>query len=338
MLAGMVWSAIGSASRRRWQRAAAGALAMLVLHASGCGPALRPDRLDADSAPRPGYREPAVFALGRVRPLDHPDFAPVADRGTPEAPVTGAPPGIYFLEPFEPQRIPVLFVPGIGGTPHDFRPMIAALDRARFQAWVYRYPTGVRLESAARLLRELLAELRRTYRFDALVVTAHSMGGLVARAYASEALADGEYPRVIVTFASPWEGHPWAAVGARLAVAPSPVWLDLSPGSEFLASLRRPLGHGGRRIPHYVFFAFRRDISLLMPQSSDGVIPVASQLPPWLQEQAERCWGYDATHVGILSDGAALDRYYAVLKSEADRIGAASSGTLESGKPSVIHL
>jgi len=325
MLAGMVWGAIGSAGRRRWRRAAAGALAMLVLHAGACGPVLRRDRPDADPGPRAGSGAPAGFALGRVRPLDHPEFAPVADRGAPGATVAEAPPGIYFLAPFDPQRIPVLFVPGIGGSPHDFQPVIAGLDRTRFQAWVYRYPTGLRLESAARLLGELLAELRRTYRFDALVVTAHSMGGLVARAYASEALADGEYPRVIVTFASPWEGHPWAAVGARLAVAPSPVWLDLSPGSAFLVSLRRPLGHGGRRIPHYVFFAFRRDISLLMPQSSDGVIPVASQLPLWLQEQAERCWGYDATHVGVLSDGAALDRYHAVLKSEADRLGATSS-------------
>ncbi len=30
-------------------------------------------------------------------------------------------PGLYFLEPFDPRRTPVLFVHGVSGTPRDFR-------------------------------------------------------------------------------------------------------------------------------------------------------------------------------------------------------------------------
>jgi hypothetical protein len=66
-----------------------------------------------------------------------------------------------------------------------------------------------------------------------------------------------------------------------------------------------------------VFFGYRRKASILTTESSDGVISIDSQIPPWIQDQAERYWGYNATHVGILSDELALDRYNAVLESTA---------------------
>jgi len=48
------------------------------------------------------------------------------------------------------------------------------------------------------------------------------------------------------------------------------------------------------------------------------IVPVSSQLPLWIQDQAERYWGYDATQVGILSHDPVLERYNRLLKSEAD--------------------
>ena len=89
--------------------------------------------------------------------------------------------GVYFLEPYDPRRVPVLFVHGIGGSPLDFRATIAALDRGRFQPWVFSYPSGVRLERAAEGLAGLVEGLARERGFSRLVITAHSMGGLVAR-------------------------------------------------------------------------------------------------------------------------------------------------------------
>jgi pimeloyl-ACP methyl ester carboxylesterase len=226
--------------------------------------------------------------------------------------------GIRVLEPYDASRIPVLFIHGIGGTPRDFRGMIEALDRTRFQAWVFSYPTGLRLRAASRTLSDRVAELQQEHGFEALFIAAHSMGGLVSRGYlvAAQQDATGASVRVLVTFASPWEGVPWARIGARLTPGAPGAWIDLSPGSEFLVSLRAPLQHAA----HHVFFAFRRGPSLLEHRSSDGAIALSSQLPQWLQEQAVRSWGYDAGHADILTDPAALRQFNLLLASEAERL------------------
>src|SRR5262245_37389039 len=69
-------------------------------------------------------------------------------------------PGIYLLEPCDPQRTPVLFVHGYDGSPRDFSYLIARLDTTRFQAWVYHYPSGLRLSTLAGHLETSLSELR----------------------------------------------------------------------------------------------------------------------------------------------------------------------------------
>jgi len=225
--------------------------------------------------------------------------------------------GIQMLEPYDPKRIPVLFVHGIGGTPQDFRAMLDGLDRTRFQVWVFWYSTGLRLGTASRALHASIAELQRKHRVDALFIVAHSMGGLVARGYLADALRDegGGPARLLVTLSSPWEGNEWAQAGARFMPGAPGVWTDLSPASDFLVALRKPVP----RVPHYVFYGYRRGPSLLTQQSSDGAITLSSQIPAWIQEQAERCWGFDADHVGVLSHRAVLERLNALLGSEADR-------------------
>jgi hypothetical protein len=297
----------------------------LLVQTAACGVAPRlggtPDVASAEAVL--GRR--IEVATGQIRTLDHPDFEHAAAGDavwSPLAMLEKGAAGIYFLEPYDPKRVPVLFVPGIGGTPRDFERTIESLDRSRFQAWVFFYPGGLRLHSTARLLGDVLTALQRQHRFETLFITAHSLGGLVSLGYLKSALGNGDYVKLIVTLSSPFEGHPWAAVGTQLMPAPVPSWSDLSPGSEFLAALRAPGPHGGRRVPHYVFFSFQRNVSMLIPQSSDGIVPVSSQLPVWIQDQAERYWGYDATHVGILSHGPVLERYNALLKSEADRLRA----------------
>ena len=318
-----------SCSRRlgsaRPRRAIAYTLAILVVtQASACGfarsPRVAPDLADAQTA----VEHSVHFTAGKIRELGNPAF----DRSNANdglwSPLTmiekvGA--GIYFLEPYDPKRIPVLYIPGIDGTPRDFQNMIESLDRSRFQAWVFHYPTGLRMRVVVRILHRLVDELRQKHGFDALFVTAHSAGGLVSRGYLKAMLRNGDqFVKLLVTFSSPWEGHRWAAVGTQYMFSPVPSWFDLSPGSEFLMSLREPLQHSGHSIPHYVFFGFRRTTSIVMTESSDGVIAMASQLPLWVQDQAERCWGFDAGHTGILSNGAALKRYDSLLKLEADRL------------------
>ena len=87
--------------------------------------------------------EPGVDALpnphlGELVALDAPRFSADAAATGSWRPVdflfdVGA--GIYFLEPDDPHRIPVLFVHGALGEPNDFGTLIAQLDpRAQDQA------------------------------------------------------------------------------------------------------------------------------------------------------------------------------------------------------------
>src|SRR4029077_18086630 len=73
--------------------------------------------------------------------------------------------GIYFTEPYDPARVPVLLVYGIGGTPQDFRYFSDHFDRKRYQVWFFHYPSGMRLERVARAMATGLNLLKQRYGF-----------------------------------------------------------------------------------------------------------------------------------------------------------------------------
>lgn len=95
--------------------------------------------------------------------------------------------GIYFCEPYDPQKIPVLFVHGLMSSPHAWIGFINELNsdqefRRRYQAWVFFYPTGSPIAGNALLLRRSLAELQKTYpNHKPMVVVGHSMGGILTQ-------------------------------------------------------------------------------------------------------------------------------------------------------------
>jgi hypothetical protein len=101
--------------------------------------------------------------------------------------------GIYMLEPFDPERIPVIMVHGLWSSPVTWMPMFNDLRsfqelRENYQFWFYQYPTGQPFWLSATQMREDLAALRQSLdpqrRFQALnhtVLVGHSMGGLVSR-------------------------------------------------------------------------------------------------------------------------------------------------------------
>ena len=92
-------------------------------------------------------------------------------------------PGVYLLQAYDPNKIPVLFVHGINGTPINFRFLIDHLDTSRFQPWVYYYPSGASLSLCAGHLSQIMDRLRLRFGFKKFFVVAHSMGGLVARGF-----------------------------------------------------------------------------------------------------------------------------------------------------------
>lgn len=81
------------------------------------------------------------YHVGQVVSLDDPRFSATNARWglwvPPEfLPDTGA--GLYFLQEYDRDKTPILFVHGSGGNPTDFRFLIEGLDRSRYQPWVER--------------------------------------------------------------------------------------------------------------------------------------------------------------------------------------------------------
>ena len=100
--------------------------------------------------------------------------------------------GLYMVQPYDPNRIPVLMVHGIWSSPITWMEMFNDLQsdpeiRSKYQFWFYMYPTGQPLTFAAAGLRERLKELRlrcdpygQNEKLDQMVVVGHSMGGLMS--------------------------------------------------------------------------------------------------------------------------------------------------------------
>jgi hypothetical protein len=227
--------------------------------------------------------------------------------------------GIYFLAPYDPERIPVLFVHGLAGTPQQLLPLMEGLDAERFQPWFYFYPSGFPLDRIAGHLSALLARLQVAHGFDALAVVAHSAGGLVARAavldYARETQRDDV--RLLVTLATPWGGQASAAgaAGARVELPPS--FQDMSPSSEFLRRLfYEDAGLGTLRplpdaVEFHMLIGFRmRSRSRI---ANDGTVTLASQALPAAQGQATSLRALDAGHVDILEHPDAKARVNELL-------------------------
>jgi len=123
--------------------------------------------------------QPAYFP--RVRPLIFGIVAMLrSDR-------VAARSGIYFVEPYNPNKIPILFVHGLMSSPHAWINFINELNRdpdfrRRYQPWVYFYPSGGPIAGNAIRLRRDLAEVAKRYQLKHnLVVVGHSMGGILTQ-------------------------------------------------------------------------------------------------------------------------------------------------------------
>ena len=101
--------------------------------------------------------------------------------------------GIHMREPFQPGKIPVVFVHGLASDPQTWSQLESDLQAdpailSRYQIWLFRYDTGEPFLSSAALLRRHLAAVRQTYdpmrcdpNLSQMVLVSHSMGGLLAK-------------------------------------------------------------------------------------------------------------------------------------------------------------
>jgi pimeloyl-ACP methyl ester carboxylesterase len=101
--------------------------------------------------------------------------------------------GLYMLEPFDSQKMPVVMVHGLWSSPITWMEMYNDLRsdplvRQHYQFWFYMYPTGQPFWLSATQMREDLAVMRRALdpsrqypALDQMVLVGHSMGGLVSK-------------------------------------------------------------------------------------------------------------------------------------------------------------
>jgi pimeloyl-ACP methyl ester carboxylesterase len=106
--------------------------------------------------------------------------------------------GIYLIHPYDPNKIPILFIHGLISSPISWQNLTNDLCSdpeilEHYEPWFFLYPTGQPvLESAAQLRQDLQTTQRL---FDPtgcavasrhVVVVAHSMGGLLAHTLVSD--------------------------------------------------------------------------------------------------------------------------------------------------------
>ncbi len=120
--------------------------------------------------------------------------------------------GLYFVTPYDPEKIPVVFVHGLVSSPDAFKNIVNELVpepwfREKYQIWLYNYPTGNPWIYSSMMFREKLREACAYARtkgpdanLDRMVIVSHSMGGLISRSSVTEpgtVLYDGVFKKTM---------------------------------------------------------------------------------------------------------------------------------------------
>ncbi|MDH5426782.1 MAG: alpha/beta hydrolase [Nitrospirota bacterium] len=230
--------------------------------------------------------------------------------------------GVFFLEPFDPQKIPVVFVHGAGGNPSEWSSLIDHLDRTRYQPWVFYYPSGLRLNLCAEFLVKTLRKVLvgNTLNNEKIVVIAHSMGGLVSRSLVNmivEKDVEQKIRVLFLTISTPWGGHEAAQMGVDYAPAVIPSWIDMIPNSPYQQALfQTPLSS---QIDYYLFFGFKGGRNPFTGGNDDGTVSLASQLKPEAQDAALKTIGFNEDHVSILRSPSVAEKFVTLLTTFANR-------------------
>jgi len=94
---------------------------------------------------------------------------------------------LALLQRYDPEKIPVLLIHGLGDSQATWAPMIENLRndatfRTHYQIWFFSYSTGYPYPLSAAILREKMDEINVRYPdHKPIVVIGHSMGGMIAR-------------------------------------------------------------------------------------------------------------------------------------------------------------
>lgn len=177
------------------------ATAFLHIDGSACGPAQTSatlelfDTIQLQTVPVAGEQIPLetdiTTPLGFL--LSDPKLERTAYVGFLRADRVEDASGLYMLEPYQRDKIPVVMVHGLVSSPLTWAEMLNDLRglpelRERYQFWFYQYPTAYPFAYPASQLRNALLDVRATFdpehddaAFDEMVLIGHSMGGLISK-------------------------------------------------------------------------------------------------------------------------------------------------------------
>lgn len=220
---------------------------------------------------------------------------------------------LYRLEEYDENKIPIIFVHGAGGTPRDWKYFAEGIEKERFQAWFFYYPSGASIHKVAEGLYKIIDYKKN--KFNNLIITAHSMGGLVVRDAVNRYMAArrDDYLKLFISISTPFGGSDLAGLG--LANLPIVVesWKDIASDSLFIKNLYR------RQMPthteYYLFFGYKNMKPIKVGYNGDESLSLKSMLDNRAQKEAKKIFGFNETHTSILNSADVLLQYNKILSS-----------------------
>ena len=147
------------------------------------------------------------------------------------------------------------------------------------------------------LLLWKLVNLQTKYQFNKIYITAHSMGGLVAKSFIVNHGRQFPYVKLFISLATPWGGNSMAEYGVRQSPAVIPSWIDMQPEGDFIKSLYRV------KIPedvNFYMFSGHRGSRNPFRSNNDGTIELASIQDLRAQSEAKMNYSFNEDHASIL--------------------------------------
>ncbi|GIC77503.1 alpha/beta hydrolase [Moritella sp. F3] len=215
--------------------------------------------------------------------------------------------GLLLLQEYDENKIPLLFVHGMGGSSAEFVDIVASIDQHKYQPWILYYPSGVNLDLVSDYLLEALQQLSHQYQFKQLGIIAHSMGGLMIRSYVmkKQQSAAPYDVKFVVTVNSPLYGMESAAKGVKNSPIVLQAWIDVARDSAYVKRVHS--WPWPDTIPYHLVFSY------LPGEDGDGVVPLNSQLSQSLQREATQIHGFEAQHADILKQPIFMEKLNDIL-------------------------
>ncbi len=187
--------------------------------------------------------------------------------------------GLFMLTPFQPGKIPVVLIHGLGSGPESWTQIVNDIQgdpqlREKYQVWMVRYATGNALILSALQVRKEIQRARETFdpsrtdpSFDQMVVIGHSLGGLMTKTLVIESGEDLWNARFTVPL--------WAIKGSPQLRSLITEAYSLRPHDEVKRVVFIATPHQGSRLANLGIFQFLAD---LLIQQTDQLSEARKEL------------------------------------------------------------